>query len=135
MASVNSTKPAAGCRSAGVLFTPDNGGEDSPWWNSIGETVDAVAPRVLIEDHPALRHADLSTVAFLGWEWSQVGATPETHFGHKNVILRGLDDAQIPTRPIAAPRPEFAGMLPASARLLLPLAYFQQRQQYLDYFV
>lgn len=44
-------------------------------------------------------------VTYLGWEWTQVGATPETHYGHKNVILRGLDDVEIPTRPIAAGAP------------------------------
>jgi hypothetical protein len=76
-----------------------------------------------------------STVAFLGWEWSQVGATPDTHYGHKNVILRGTQDAEIPARPIAAPRPEFAGMVPTSGRLLLPLVYFGKRQQYLDFFL
>ena len=41
-------------------------------------------------------------VAFLGWEWSQVGLTPEEHYGHKNVILRDLDDAQVPARAIGA---------------------------------
>ena len=44
-------------------------------------------------------------VTYLGWEWTQVGATPETHYGHKNVIIRGLDDVEIPKRPIAAGRP------------------------------
>ena len=44
-------------------------------------------------------------VTYLGWEWTQVGATPETHWGHKNVVIRGLDDVEIPTRPIAAGLP------------------------------
>ncbi len=44
-------------------------------------------------------------VAFLGWEWTQFGTTPDNHYGHKNVILRDLGDGQIPTRPIAARPP------------------------------
>jgi hypothetical protein len=40
------------------------------------------------------------TVAFLGWEWTQVGATPDSHYGHKNVIFREIDDDHVPTRPI-----------------------------------
>ena len=40
------------------------------------------------------------TVAFLGWEWTQVGRTPDTHYGHKNVIFRDITNDKIPARPI-----------------------------------
>ena len=42
------------------------------------------------------------SVAFLGWEWTQIGDRASNHYGHKNVILRDLEDGRIPTRPIAA---------------------------------
>jgi hypothetical protein len=41
-------------------------------------------------------------VAYAGWEWTQVGMTPETHYGHRNVILLGLRDEELPARPITA---------------------------------
>jgi hypothetical protein len=44
-------------------------------------------------------------VSYLGWEWTQVGTAPENHYGHKNVILRHLDDERIPARPISAGTP------------------------------
>ena len=46
--------------------------------------------------------ADPDLVAFVGWEWTQQGATPESHFGHRNVILLGQRDDEVPLRPITA---------------------------------
>src|SRR3990172_1804649 len=41
-------------------------------------------------------------VPFLGWEWTQVGITPDQHYGHKNVVLREIGPGRVPTRPISA---------------------------------
>jgi hypothetical protein len=40
------------------------------------------------------------TVAFLGWEWTNIGTNTENHWGHKNVVIRGLEDDEIPVRAI-----------------------------------
>ena len=44
--------------------------------------------------------------AFLGWEWTQDGSNPANHWGHKNILLKGLEDEEIPLRPIAALHPD-----------------------------
>jgi hypothetical protein len=77
------------------------------------ETVEAVRQCNDVAGDP--RNPDV--VAYLGWEWTQMGLTPETHYGHKNVILRDLDDAQIPARPISAGIPQGGDVedLPGSA--------------------
>ena len=41
-------------------------------------------------------------VTFLGWEWTQIGDTAETHFGHKNIVLKDIAEGQVPVRPISA---------------------------------
>ena len=41
-------------------------------------------------------------VTYLGWEWSHIGSTPDTHYGHKNIVLLDTEDGAIPTRPISS---------------------------------
>ncbi|MBW2393973.1 MAG: DUF3604 domain-containing protein [Deltaproteobacteria bacterium] len=85
------------------------------------ETVDSIRQCAAVASDPA--NPDL--VPFLGWEWTQQGTTPENHYGHKNVVLAGLSDEEIPARPIAsAPPPEGPPLL---ARGLLALRYRHPR--------
>ena len=77
---------------------------------SINDHAEAISPQHWRETVDSIRQCNAvgsrdgepDTVAFLGWEWSDVGVLPEDHYGHRNVVLRGLEDAEIPTRPIAA---------------------------------
>jgi len=77
---------------------------------SINDHAEGLTPRHWQETVESIRQcnavagdpANPDVVAFLGWEWTQVGDTPQNHYGHKNVIFRGLSDSDIPTRPIAS---------------------------------
>ncbi|HEX2485528.1 MAG TPA: DUF3604 domain-containing protein [Myxococcota bacterium] len=77
---------------------------------SINDHAEAISPRHWRETVEAIRQCNAvsgdpenpDTVAFLGWEWTQVGTTPVDHYGHKNVVLRSLEPDEVPTRPIAA---------------------------------
>ena len=79
---------------------------------SINDHAFSITPRHWRETVESIRQcnavggegASPDTVAFLGWEWTQVGTTPADHYGHKNVVLAHTDDARIPARPIAALR-------------------------------
>src|SRR5262245_6620365 len=41
-------------------------------------------------------------VAFVGWEWTQMGETSKDHYGHHNVFFRDTEPNKIPSRPIGA---------------------------------
>lgn len=69
------------------------------------------------------------TVAYLGWEWTQVGTTVADHYGHKNVVLADLDDDKIPARPIAS-RSQAARALSLPAWLSVTAALTQSEDRY-----
>ncbi|MDP6979284.1 MAG: DUF3604 domain-containing protein [Myxococcota bacterium] len=73
-------------------------GLDEQRWS---ETVEAIRQCNDVAGDPT----NPDVTAYLGWEWTQMGTNPDNHYGHKNVILRGLEDADIPARPIAARAP------------------------------
>ena len=110
---------------------------------SVTDHAEATTPLRWQETREAIRQcnaiagdpASPDVVAFLGWEWSQVGLTPEEHYGHKNVILRDLEDAQVPARVIGAAgaatdalRARFGGM-----PWYVPLVDFRQRERYFNF--
>jgi hypothetical protein len=80
---------------------------------SINDHANSLSPRRWRDTIDAIRQCQATTAgvespdltSFLGWEWTQMGSTPENHYGHKNVILRDLEDGSVPTRPIAAAPP------------------------------
>ena len=111
---------------------------------SINDHAESLTPQRWSDTVESIRQCDAlageaaepDLVSFLGWEWTQVGRTPAEHYGHKNVIVRGLADDEIPTRPIHSDSFAFRAMRdppPTKARLG-PLLYdWPNRQMYLDF--
>ncbi|HEV8712269.1 MAG TPA: DUF3604 domain-containing protein, partial [Candidatus Binatia bacterium] len=48
----------------------------------------------------AAKNPDL--IAFVGWEWTQMGVTAKDHYGHHNVFFRDTDPDKVPSRPVGA---------------------------------
>ncbi|MDG2303635.1 MAG: DUF3604 domain-containing protein [Candidatus Binatia bacterium] len=80
---------------------------------SLNDHAEFITPRQWTETKASVRECnavagdagDPDLVAFLGWEWTQ-SANPlkadGPHYGHKNVILLGTEDDEVPVRPIGA---------------------------------
>lgn len=98
-------------------------------WSQIIDTMQQCAARSDADGIP-------DVIPFVGFEWTQVGAMPDDHYGHKNVIFRTLNPDEIAARPIAA-----AGVtvraLRDNAQAMLPpeIAFLDlpNRQNYYDF--
>jgi hypothetical protein len=112
---------------------------------SLNDHAEGVTPQHWEESKESIRQCNAiagdpknpDLVAYIGWEWTQVGPTPDTHYGHKNVIFRETADDRVPTRPISARAgalgQAFATRPPLSQRLKFPFFDFFNRQRYLDF--
>ncbi len=110
---------------------------------SITDHAEASTPRRWQETKDSIRQCnavsgaeeDQDLVSFVGFEWTQVGRVPEEHYGHKNVIFRGIEDEDVSARPIAATGVATdtirgsAGFIPA----VVPVVDFSNRQVYYDF--
>ncbi len=112
---------------------------------SINDHAEAISPRHWRETKESVRQCNAlagdaknpDLVTFLGWEWTQVGVTPETHYGHKNVIFRDTADDRVPSRPISALDDQLVGALrrrpPFWQRISFPLLDWSNRERYFDF--
>ncbi|HEY8514718.1 MAG TPA: DUF3604 domain-containing protein [Candidatus Binatia bacterium] len=111
---------------------------------SINDHAEAISPQHWKDTKEAIRQCNAvagdpenpDVVAFLGWEWTQVGATPETHYGHKNVIFRDTEEENVPRRPISAAGRTLTLLRrgqPLWQRISTVLLDLPNRQRYLDF--
>ena len=78
---------------------------------AITDHASALTPRKWRETKDSIRQCQALSgdpgnpdlISLIGFEWTQVGTTPDNHYGHKNVIFEGLADDQVAKRPIGAP--------------------------------
>ncbi len=110
---------------------------------SINDHAEAITPRKWRETKETIRacnavggtQGDPDVIAFLGWEWTQVGQTAAKHYGHKNVVLRHLEEDEVPARVIDSGgfTKSVLGNVPLGMRLGPVLFDFPQRQRYYDF--
>jgi hypothetical protein len=104
---------------------------------SVNDHAEQITPRMWRETVTAVEQCNAlagsadypDLVTFLGWEWTHTGSGEERQFGHRNVILKGLDN--IPESPIAAPG-QGAPLPPLIARGVMALATGDARTRQLN---
>jgi Protein of unknown function (DUF3604) len=107
---------------------------------SITDHAEGMTPRMWRETKESIRECNAvagdpespDLVAFLGWEWTQIGETPADHYGHKNVILRETAEDRVPRRPIHSDSFASRAMrqrAPLSFQIELPLRDWANRER------
>ena len=76
---------------------------------SINDHAELLTKRHWIDTIDSLQACDATNLdsnpdltPFVGWEWTQQGSNAFNHFGHRNVIFKGIEDDELPSRPIGA---------------------------------
>jgi hypothetical protein len=111
---------------------------------ALTDHAETITPKRWAEERETIRQCNAvagdpqnpDLVAFSGFEWTQVGLTPENHYGHKNVIFRDTDEAHLPPRVIAATGPLGPAMRassPVPGVWKVPLRDFENRDAYMDF--
>lgn len=74
-------------------------------------------------------------VSLVGFEWTQVGTVPSTHFGHKNVIFESDQDDQLPARMIASDSVSTTVLRAGTDGMPAAIAFvdWEGRQNYYDF--
>jgi hypothetical protein len=111
---------------------------------SITDHAEGLTPRTWKDIKQSIRQcndvagdpASPDVVAFLGFEWTQIGQTPADHYGHKNVILRETAEEKVPPRPIHSDSFAARAMRqppPIGLQLRLPWHDWRNRQRYFNF--
>lgn len=109
---------------------------------AITDHASALSKRKWLETKEAMRacaavsgEGTPDVIPLTGFEWTQVGDSPANHYGHKNVIFRGMAESDLPERPIAA-----GGLSAIAMRTLIPemppalsLVDFMHQKRYQDF--
>ena len=97
-------------------------------WNDTISSIQNCASTSSDFDNPPI-------IPLLGWEWTQKSINKSNHYGHKNVILRSIENDAIPLRPIGAEGKFFESLLriPISSMLGASLYDFKNRQNYFNF--
>lgn len=111
---------------------------------SINDHAESINPQRWMETKETIRQCNAGsgdpqnpdTVAFLGWEWTQLGDEPANHFGHKNMVFLNTGENEVPTRPIASMGSALTAMQKAKSgakKFILPALDLKNRQNYYDF--
>jgi len=77
---------------------------------ALTDHAEALTPEIWAAEKESVRQcnaragggAEPDLVVFPGFEWTQVGRTADTHYGHRCVFFKDDDEASLPARPIDA---------------------------------